>query len=125
MGGLQRAWSRIKAYLTTWKTTNFGNGEIDVDDSRLLIRDSYLRLTSADMVGFQIVHASGFYIGHCQLNTDGHFTIGNETEHRIQAVYVLPSSSPSWDRFYIEPSQEKILYPGAGKPIVIIWGSEL
>lgn len=26
MGGLQRTWDRIKAYLTTWKTTNFGSG---------------------------------------------------------------------------------------------------
>lgn len=26
MGGLQRTWDRIKSYLTTWKTTNFGSG---------------------------------------------------------------------------------------------------
>lgn len=25
-GGLERVWDRIKSYLTTWKTTNFGSG---------------------------------------------------------------------------------------------------
>ena len=25
-GGLEHAWDRIKSYLTTWKTTNFGSG---------------------------------------------------------------------------------------------------
>lgn len=81
---MQRTWDKIKAYLTTWRTTNFGNGTYNNAGSITVNADSTLKvekvkndtLTSQVMLGdciatndFRILYAlhnnpnyrTGFY----------------------------------------------------------------
>lgn len=61
MGGLQRTWDKIKAYLTNWKTTNFGSGTYSNSGSITVNENSAFevdKITSYNTMGHPVVVGS-------------------------------------------------------------------
>lgn len=77
MGGLQRTWSKIKAYLATWKTTNFGSGTFEVDGEVDIANNMALYLFNSQVFSYILSKSHGMIIASAKQTSN--FMVTNHT----------------------------------------------
>lgn len=110
-GGLQRVWDRIKEYLTSWKTENFGNGTIVTEN----ISSAFYAYTD---LGLTVLGTAKYQTTINFYNMSG--------EDLVVTVF---SSNGDAKRFEVKPWEETHTYAyvqgyTAGEPVLIFWGKD-
>lgn len=122
-GGLQRAWDRIKAYLTTWKTTNFGSGTYQNFGIINIPKNHILNLTQGqieftDTYG-TITLQSLYGIGSCSCRPVG-TSVVNATSKRLRVTTIRGENITS---FMVAAGETKSDIVGTVRePIIFVWG---